>query len=118
MANFFATLWMVTHQSLLSLGFPRQESWSRLTFPSPGHLSDPGMEWNPRILQLAGRFFTTEPPGKPSIRPESLPTTLFHLHDTLEKTKQQRQKIDQGLPRDECGDSFPQRGHTWKIFLE
>ena len=29
--------------SLLSLRFPRQESWSA-TFPSPGHLPEPGTE--------------------------------------------------------------------------
>ena len=26
------------------MGFPRQEYWSRLPFPSPGDLPDPGME--------------------------------------------------------------------------
>ena len=28
----------------LSMGFPRGEYWSCLTFPCPGHLSDPGIE--------------------------------------------------------------------------
>ena len=28
----------------LSMGFPRQEYWSRLPFPSPGDLPDPGIE--------------------------------------------------------------------------
>ena len=47
------------------MGFPRQEYWSGLAFLSPGDLSDPGIE----LLSptLAGRFFTTEPPGKPFI---------------------------------------------------
>jgi len=45
------------------LGFPRQKYWSGLPFPSPGDLPDPEME--PASLALAGRFFTTEPPGKP-----------------------------------------------------
>ena len=42
----------------------RQEYWSGLLFPTPGDLPDPGME--PVSLAspaLAGRFFTTEPPG-------------------------------------------------------
>jgi len=26
------------------MGFPRQESWSQLPFPSPGDLPDPGIE--------------------------------------------------------------------------
>ena len=47
----------------LSVGFSRQEYWSGLPFPSPGDLSDPGVE--PMSLALAGGFFTTEPPGKP-----------------------------------------------------
>ena len=28
----------------LSMGFPRQENWSELPFPSPGDLPGPGME--------------------------------------------------------------------------
>ena len=31
-------------QALLSMGFPRQESWSGLPFPSPGDLPDPGIQ--------------------------------------------------------------------------
>ena len=31
----FETPWTVAHQSPLSMGFPRQESWSGLPFPSP-----------------------------------------------------------------------------------
>ena len=46
----------------LSMRFPRQEHWSGLPFPSPGDLSNPGME-----PELAGGFFITEPPGKPPI---------------------------------------------------
>ena len=42
----------------LSEGFPRQEYWSGLPFPSPGDLPDPGME--PTSPAWAGRFFTTE----------------------------------------------------------
>ena len=32
----FAMLWTVACQVLLSMGFPRQEYWSGLLFPSPG----------------------------------------------------------------------------------
>ena len=31
----FATPWTVAHQALLSMGFPRQESWSGVPLPSP-----------------------------------------------------------------------------------
>ena len=37
-------------------GFPRQEHWSGLSFPSPGDLSDPGIKLGSPAL--AGRFFT------------------------------------------------------------
>ena len=40
----FVTPWTVAHQAPLSLGFSRQEYWSGLPFPSPGDLSDPGIE--------------------------------------------------------------------------
>ena len=40
----------------------RQEYESRLPFPPPGDLPDPGIE--PESPALAGKFFTTEPPGK------------------------------------------------------
>ena len=44
---------------------PRQEYWSGLPSPSPGALPDSGIE--PASLALAGGFFTTELPGKPSV---------------------------------------------------
>ena len=48
-----------------SMWFPRQEYWSRLPFPNPEHLPDPGIApVSPESPALAGRFFTTEPPGK------------------------------------------------------
>jgi len=49
-------------QAPLSIGFPRQEYWSKLSFPSLGDLSDPEIESEPPAL--AGRFFTAEAPGK------------------------------------------------------
>ena len=61
---FFATPWSVAGQAPLSMGFPRQEHWSGWPFPSPGDLPDPGTE--PVSPALAGRFFGTEPPRKPT----------------------------------------------------
>jgi len=58
----FATPWTIACQAPLSTGFPRQEHWSGLPFPSPGDLPNPGIEL--ASLALAGGFFTTEPPGK------------------------------------------------------
>ena len=51
------------HQGPLSMGFPRQEYWNRLPFPSLGGLHNPGVKL--MSPALAGLFLTTEPPGKP-----------------------------------------------------
>ena len=53
------TPWTVTHQPPLSMGFPRQEYWSELPFPSPGDLPNPGIE-----------------SGSPVLLVDSLPTEL------------------------------------------
>ena len=53
----------VACQTSLSMGFPRQEYWSGLLFPSPGDLPGSGIE--SESFALAGRFFT-KLPGKPS----------------------------------------------------
>ena len=53
---------LVALQAPLSMGFSRQEYWNGLPCPPPGDLPNPGIE--PISLALAGRFFTTEPPGK------------------------------------------------------
>ena len=58
----FVTPWTAVHQAPLSMGVSRQEYWSGLPFPSLGDLPNPGTE--PTSPALAGRFFTTEPPGK------------------------------------------------------
>ena len=46
----------VAPQAPLSMGFSREEYWSRLPFPSPGDLPDLGTE--PMSPALAGGFFT------------------------------------------------------------
>ena len=64
MSDSFATPWTVAHQAPLFMGFSRQEYWSALPLLSPGDLPDPGTE--PSFPALAGKFFATEPPGKPT----------------------------------------------------
>ena len=51
----------VACQAPLSMGLSRQEYWSELQFSPPEDLPDPEIE--PVSPALAGRFFTTEPPG-------------------------------------------------------
>ena len=50
-------------QAPLSMGFPRQEHWSGLSFPSPGDLPDPGIE-----------------PGPPDWQADSLPLSPHGSH--------------------------------------
>ena len=40
----FETPWTAAHKAPLSMGFPRQEYWRWLPFPTPGDLPDPGLE--------------------------------------------------------------------------
>ena len=51
-----STPWTIALQALLSMGFPRQEYWSGLPFPSPGDLPQPGIE--PEFPALVGGFST------------------------------------------------------------
>ena len=59
------TPWTVVRQAPLSMEFSRQEHWSGFPFPSPRDHPDPGIE--PTSPALAGVFFTTELPEKPSL---------------------------------------------------
>ena len=55
-----ANLWTIAHQAPPFMGFSRQEYWSGLPCPPPGHL--PKIQIKPISLMspaLAGRFFST-----------------------------------------------------------
>ena len=57
----FVVPWTVAHQTTLFTGFPRQEYWTGLPFPSPKDLPDPGI--GPASVAStapAGRLFTTD----------------------------------------------------------
>ena len=56
------TPWTAAHQAPLSMRFSRQGYWSRLPFPSPGDLPNPGIE-----------------PGSPALQADSLLTKLQGL---------------------------------------
>ena len=81
----FATLWIVAHQAPLTMGFPRQEYWSGLPFPSLGDLPDPGIELTSgtSVLCIVGGFFTAEPPGKPPERFREMKLEEFHRYTYL-----------------------------------
>ena len=60
-----ATPWPVAYQAPLSLRFSRQEYWNKLLCPSPGYLSDPGIEpTSPASPTLQADSLPSEPPGK------------------------------------------------------
>ena len=58
----FVTLWTVAHQASLSMECSRQEYWSGLSFPTPGHLPDPGIK--PVSPASQGVSLLSEIPGK------------------------------------------------------
>ena len=59
-ARLVVTSWTVARQAPLSMGFPRQEHWSRLPVPTPGDLPHPGIQRASLVAPaLAGGFFTT-----------------------------------------------------------
>ena len=69
------------------MGFPRQEYWRGLLAPTPGDLSNSGIE--PAAPALAGRFFTTEPPGKPyNIDGFTLISTVVNIFNSSPTLKQ------------------------------
>ena len=79
----FSTPQTVAHQAPLSMGFPRQEYWSELTFSSPGDLPNPGIE-----------------PGSPALQADSLP--LYHLGSRIIGTE--FLLYDKNGIKPDCGD--------------
>ena len=63
LSDSFETPRTVAHQTPLSLESSRQEYWSKLPFPSPGDLPDPGIE--PRFPTLQADSLPSELPGTP-----------------------------------------------------
>ena len=64
MSDSFAIPWTVAHQASMSMGFPRQEYWNGLSFPTPEDLPNPGIK-----------------PMSPAWQVDSLP--LSHLGSSL-----------------------------------
>ena len=67
MSHSFVTPWNIHLQAPLSMGFPRQEYWSRLPFSPPEDLPNPGIE--------------PESPVAPALQADSLP--LSHAGELL-----------------------------------
>ena len=64
----FETLWTIARQAPLTMGFSRQEYWSRLPCPPPRDLPNSSIKpISPKSLALAGRFFTTSTTQSPKL---------------------------------------------------
>ena len=59
------TLWTVTRQAPLSVGFSRQEYWKWLPFPTPGNLLNSGVKT--LLLNWQVGSLALEPPRKPLV---------------------------------------------------
>ena len=76
----FMTLWTVSLQASLSVGFCRQESWRELLCPPPGDLPNPGIKPSSLALQEIKRdSLQSEPPGKPKHFLPSIKSFLFKV---------------------------------------
>ena len=77
----------LAHQAPLSMRFPRQEYWSGLPFPSPGHLPNPGIKPGTQASStLAGGFFTISATWKTLWLLISIHLTLLHPYLTSSLT--------------------------------
>ena len=74
MFNSFATPWIIARQVSLSMGFPRQEYWGGLSFPSPVDLPNPGKEPSLLHCRLILYHWTTW---------EALEDSYFSLYKAL-----------------------------------
>ena len=77
LCRLFVTLWAVAHQAPLSMGFSRQDYWSRLPYPPPGDLPNPGIET--QFSHVASRFFYRLSHQGSPLFPKGKSATLFLL---------------------------------------
>ena len=68
------TPWTAAFQAPLSMGFPRQDCWSGLPFPSPGDLPNPGIE--PGSIAFQEDSLLSEP-QKPHPRGQLISQGMF-----------------------------------------
>ena len=87
----FASLWTVACQAPVSMGFSQQEYWTGVPFPSPGDLSDPGIE--PKSPSLQADSLPSEPAGKPKAPGAGLIPEITEMNTNLRRSmwKEERQ---------------------------
>ena len=103
MLDTLVTPWAVSHKVPLSLGFPRQEYWNGLPFPSPGDFLDSGIDL--MVPALAGIFFATKPLEKPKYwhHTTKKKTNMFLIFHNIKYSREVRYKkklmtVECGLP--------------------
>ena len=114
----FVTPWTVAYQAPPSMGFSRQEYWSGLPFPSPGHLPDPRIE--PGSPTLQADALTSEPPGKKicvhmvslAIDPGSK-MKQYGSEAGERKTYQPIKRLTPVMEHTSSGDLLNHAGQTW-----
>ena len=78
----FATPWTVAYEAPPSMGFSSQEYWSRLPFPSPGDLPNPGIE-----------------PGSPALEADTLTFMFEVIHNVKKKNCKKEEEEEEILVR-------------------
>ena len=112
----FVTPWTVAYQAPPSMGFSRQEYWSRLPFPSPGDLPDPGIEpWSPAFQ---ADTLTSEPRGKNHSVMSDSATPWIVAYQSPQSMEFSRQGYWSRLPFPSPGD-LPNPGiEPWSLAMQ
>ena len=88
-SRFFATLWTVTHQAPLSMGFSREEYWSGLSCSPPGDLPNPGIEAaSPRLLHWQADSLPPSHQGSPTVSHTGIQISTLQLTSYMISGKQ------------------------------
>ena len=107
-----ATPWTVAYQASLSMGFSRQQYWSRLPFPSPRDLPHPGLK---RRSALQADSFPTKSPGKPKVNEQpSSPWRALRPHCPAQGLGTETCSLTT-FPRGWRGEARPSRKVLWGV---
>ena len=87
------TPWTLAHEALLSMGFPRQEYWSGLPFPSPGDLPNPGIKVGYYYITLVQKYYITFACKSKIFQPTN-PALGHRAGYTFQSWERQMEKID------------------------
>ena len=126
----FVTPWTSTHQAPLSKGFPKQEYWNGLPFPSPGDLPNPGIKPASPTWQMDSLPLSHQPISSDDLRSWSLTSSTLRWEPSpffLAKTvcgsqialwwEKGKTGQDWALPQEQFCQTFPGPGYdTYSFF--